>query len=160
LNGRGKIYPTRSGDTLSDGVCSSGSKTRPSALISDSMGRCPSPRTGTRRLAMEGTGRPFPRVEGHPPQPPAVRRRSIAPERPRKIASKQLNAVTPRTRASGAQKPARVKRRTLRLFEVCGEGPPPQHDSIAQPVIGETSYHAPPPRQTLLPAHISLSHLV
>jgi hypothetical protein len=81
-----------------------------------SSGRCPSPRTGTRALAMEGTGRPFPpwrgihrkwralaglslSMEGHPPDPPAVRRRSIAPERPRKIASKQLNPVTPRTRA-------------------------------------------------------------
>jgi len=43
--------------------------------------------------------------------------------------------------------------------------PSPQPDSIAQPVVGEPSYHAPPPRQTLLPAlvahaHISLSHLV
>jgi hypothetical protein len=43
--------------------------------------------------------------------------------------------------------------------------PSPQPDSIAQPVVGEHSYHAPPPRQTLLPAlvahaRISLSHLV
>jgi hypothetical protein len=86
--------------------------------------RCPSPQDWYWECGARPAGRGFSlSVEGHPPDPPAVRRRSIAPERPREIASKQLNAVTPRTRASG---------------------PPPQHDSIAQPAVGEPSYHAPP----------------
>ncbi len=152
----GEIYPTRSG-------CQMVSARQQDETVDPEQvffGRCPSPRTGTRAQRAQTEAFPSAWRGIHRNRPPCAVGLVHRTRAPKKIASKQLNAVTPRTRASGAQKPARVKRRTLRLFEVCGEGPPPQHDSIAQPVIGETSYYAPPPRQTLLPAHISLSHLV
>jgi hypothetical protein len=130
----GKIYPTRSCDTLSDGGCSCG-KTSLSNFLWD-VARTPGPVFGPRSNG--GHWQAFPQ-RGGASTGPARRAPSVH-----------------RTRAPKEDREQGTQRRHTKNKRIWTS---PQHDSIAQPAVGEPSYHRPPPRQTLLPALVALAHI-